>query len=259
MARNSQSQAAEAQQRETPQTGQIHVGTSGWAYKAWQPDFYPEKLAQTKFLQHYATQLNTVEVNYTFRHLLTEKTIENWLKQTPENFQFVVKASQRITHIKRLKDVDDALGRFLSSVAPLASAGRLGPILFQLPPNMKAVPEVLDNFLTLLPRTLRAAFEFRHQSWFAPEIEEILRRHEAALCVAESDDFVTPEVVTAPFVYFRFRCSEYPEAVRAKLLERVLKVLEGGKEVFAFFKHEERPDGALWARELLTSVQLPPA
>jgi uncharacterized protein YecE (DUF72 family) len=256
--RNSQSQAAQ-EQREVPQTGKIRVGTSGWAYKQWQPAFYPEKLAQTKFLQFYATQLNTVEVNYTFRHLLTEKTIENWLKQTPESFQFVVKANQRITHIKRLKDVDESIGRFLSSVAPLASAGRLGPVLFQLPPNMKAVPEVLNAFLGLLPRTLRSAFEFRHQSWFAPEIEEILKRHGAALCIAESDEFVTPETLTAPFVYYRFRRSEYPDADRSALLGRVQKVLESGKEVFAFFKHEERPDGALWARELLNSAQSSPA
>lgn len=245
---------AVAEQRESAAPARIHVGTSGWAYKQWQPAFYPEKLAQSKYLQFYATQLNTVEVNYTFRHNLTEKTIENWLKQTPESFQFVVKANQRITHIKRLKEVDESVKWFVNSVAPLASAGRLGPILFQLPPNMKAAPEVLDAFLGLLPRTMRAAFEFRHQSWFGPEIEEILKKHGASLCIAESDEFVTPDIVTAPFVYYRFRKSEYPDADRAALLERVRKVLEGGKEVFAFFKHEERPDGALWARELLNSA-----
>ena len=246
---------AVAEQRESAEPARIHVGTSGWAYKQWQPAFYPEKLAQTKYLQFYATQLNTVEVNYTFRHNLTEKTIENWLKQTPEHFQFVVKANQRITHIKRLKDVDESLKWFLNSVAPLASSGRLGPVLFQLPPNMKAVPEVLDAFLGLLPRTMRAAFEFPHQSWFGPEVEEILKKHGASLCIAESDEFVTPDLVTAPFVYYRFRKSEYPDAERAALLERVRKVLADGKEVFAFFKHEERPDGALWARELLNSAQ----
>ena len=246
---------AVAEQRESARTTRIHVGTSGWAYKQWQPAFYPEKLAQSKYLQFYATQLNTVEVNYTFRHNLTEKTIENWLKQTPEHFQFVVKANQRITHIKRLKDVDESVKWFLNSVAPLASAGRLGPVLFQLPPNMKAVPEVLDAFLGLLPRTMRAAFEFRHQSWFGPEVEEILKKHGASLCIAESDEFVTPDLVTAPFVYYRFRKSDYPDADRAALLERVKKVLATEREVFAFFKHEERPDGALWARELLISAQ----
>jgi uncharacterized protein YecE (DUF72 family) len=256
MPNNSEAQAP-AEERSTTAPARIHVGTSGWAYKQWQPAFYPEKLAQTKFLQFYASQLNTVEVNYTFRHNLTEKTIENWLKQTPENFQFVVKANQRITHIKRLKDVDESIQRFIGSVSPLASACRLGPILFQLPPNMKAVPEVLDAFLGLLPRTMKAAFEFRHQSWFSPEIEEILKKHGASLCIAESDDFVTPDRVTAPFVYYRFRKSDYPDADRATLRDRVQKVLSEGKEVFAFFKHEERPDGALWARELLNAAQTP--
>ncbi len=232
----------------------IYVGTSGWAYKVWQPEFYPPKLAQTKFLQHYGTRLNAVEVNYTFRHLLTEKTITNWLAQTPEEFQFIIKANQRITHIKRLKDVGDSLDRFLSSIQPLASARRLGPVLFQLPPNMKAAPEVLDNFLSLLPRTLRAAFEFRHKSWFEDEPISVLRKHDAALCVAETEEFVTPEIHTAPFVYYRFRCSEYSDEARQKLAERVQNSVAEGRDVFAFFKHEESPESPLWATELLARV-----
>lgn len=131
---------------------QLYVGTSGWAYKQWQPDFYPPKLAQTKFLNFYSSKLNAVEVNYTFRHLLSEKTINNWLAQTPDSFRFALKANQAITHIKRLKaGVEEPLNRFLSSVGPLASAGRLGPILFQLPPQMKAAPDVLASFLGMLP------------------------------------------------------------------------------------------------------------
>jgi uncharacterized protein YecE (DUF72 family) len=252
---DSPTQAANAEVQANRESTKVFVGTSGWAYTAWKPGFYPEKLAQSKFLVHYASQLNTVEVNYTFRHLLSEKTIENWLKQTPEGFQFVVKANQRITHIKRLKDVDESLGRFLSSIAPLEAAGRLGPILFQLPPNMKAVPEVLDGFLTMLPRSLRAAFEFRHQSWFGDEITEILRRHNAALCIAESDDFQTPEIHTGPFAYYRFRCSDYSQEARNRLLDRVRQAGDGGKSVFAFFKHEERPESPMWALELLNSVQ----
>jgi uncharacterized protein YecE (DUF72 family) len=242
----------------TPTTGiavgKIYVGTSGWAYKVWQPAFYPPKLAQSKYLQYYATRLNAVEVNYTFRHLLTEKTIANWLQQTPEHFQFVVKANQRITHIKRLKDVDDSLNAFVSSISPLERTGRLGPILFQLPPNLKASAEVLDAFLDKLPKGLRAAFEFRHQSWFADDIAEILKRHGAALCVAESDEFTTPEVHTAPFVYYRFRRSDYSEADREQLANRVLTAASKGKEVFAFFKHEERPESPLWAVELLETT-----
>ncbi len=245
----------QAQTSETskPEPAKVYIGTSGWAYKVWQPAFYPPKLAQSKYLQHYATRLNTVEVNYTFRHLLTEKTINKWLQQTPENFKFVVKANQRITHIKRLKDVDDVLGAFVSSVSPLERSGRLGPILFQLPPNLKASPEVLEAFLGKLPKAMRPAFEFRHESWLADEISDILRRHEATLCVAESDEFITTEVYTGPFVYYRFRRSDYSVDDRQKLAERVAAAASQGKEVFAFFKHEERPESPLWAVELLAN------
>ena len=237
-----------------PESARVHVGTSGWAYKVWQPAFYPEKLPQSKYLQHYATRLNTVEVNYTFRHLLAEKTIGNWLQQTPDTFKFVVKANQRITHIKRLKDVDDALKAFVVSVSPLERAGRLGPILFQLPPNMKAVPEVLDAFLGKLPKALKAAFEFRHESWFGDESTQVLRNHGAALCVAESDDFTTPEIHTGSFAYFRFRKSDYSKTDRDKAAERIEAAAAQGKDVFAFFKHEERPDSPLWAVEVLETA-----
>lgn len=231
---------------------QLYVGTSGWAYKQWQPDFYPPKLAQTKFLNFYSSKLNAVEVNYTFRHLLSEKTINNWLAQTPETFRFALKANQAITHIKRLKaGVEEPLNRFLSSVGLLASAGRLGPILFQLPPQMKAAPDSLASFLGMLPKTMLAAFEFRHESWFCEEIYSVLRAHHAALCVAESDELLTPEVHTASFGYYRLRRTDYSREDRKKIAERVQA--SGAGEVFAFFKHEERPDGALWAVELQNS------
>ena len=138
---------------------EIYVGTSGWAYKAWQPEFFPPKLPQKQFLRHYATQLNAVEVNYTFRHLLSERTIANWLEETPASFRFAIKAHQSITHLRRLTNAEDALQRFLSSIQPMAAAGRLGPVLFQLPPIFKADAERLDSFLAMLPRSLKAAFE----------------------------------------------------------------------------------------------------
>jgi len=247
--------ASKSQVQPSDASARVYVGTSGWAYKVWQPAFYPPKLAQSKYLQHYATRLNTVEVNYTFRHLLTEKTINNWLQQTPEDFKFVIKANQRITHIKRLRDVDDALGAFVSSVSPLERSGRLGPILFQLPPNLKASPEVLDAFLAKLPKAMRAAFEFRHESWLADEISDILRQHGAALCVAESDELTTTEVHTGAFVYYRFRRSDYSETDRKQLAERVAAAAAQGKEVFAFFKHEEHPESPLWAVELLETAK----
>ena len=129
----------------------VYVGTSGWAYKAWQPQFFPPKLPQKQFLHYYATQLNTVEVNYTFRHLLSEKTIQSWLAETPERFRFVVKAHQSITHFRRLNAAEEPLQRFLSSIQPLASARRLGPVLFQLPEAVKGDAELLDAFLAAVP------------------------------------------------------------------------------------------------------------
>lgn len=231
---------------------QLYVGTSGWAYKQWQPEFYPPKLAQTKFLSFYSSKLNAVEVNYTFRHLLSEKTINNWLAQTPETFKFALKANQAITHIKRLKaGVEEPLQRFLSSVGPLASAGRLGPVLFQLPPQMKAVPDVLSEFLRMLPKSMRATFEFRHESWFSEEIYSVLRENNAALCLAESDELATPPVATASFSYYRLRRSDYSDADRKNIAGQIQS--SNANEVFAFFKHEETPNGALWAVELLNS------
>ena len=134
---------------------QLYAGTSGWAYAGWKPDFYPAKLAQKKFLSHYGTQLNTVEVNFTFRQLVKESTLNNWIADTPEHFRFGVKAHQMITHIKRLKGVEEFLPRFLTSIEPLARAGKLGPVLFQLPPNLKLDATLLKDFLAQLPRTLQ--------------------------------------------------------------------------------------------------------
>src|SRR5438309_8494636 len=154
---------------------QLHVGTSGWAYPSWKPTFYPEKLAQTKFLTHYSTQLNTVEVNLTFRQLLKETTAQKWITQTPEHFRFGIKAHQVITHIKRLKGTADFVPRFLSTIEPLARAEKLGPVLFQLPPNLKADAKLLAEFLADVPRGVHAAFEFRHASWFADDIFDLLK------------------------------------------------------------------------------------
>jgi uncharacterized protein YecE (DUF72 family) len=236
-------------------SSRLHVGTSGWAYPAWKPTFYPDKLAQKKFLQHYATRLNAVEVNYSFRHIIAEKTLQNWIAETPPGFMFCVKAHQAITHIRRLKNVDEILQRFLGSIEPLAAAGKLGPALFQLPPNLKCDAALLDDFLAHLPRTLRAAFEFRHQSWFDDEVFRVLSQHGAALCLAESESLTAPIVLTAPFSYYRFRKPEYSAEERRDIAERLAKGTKAGRDVFAFFKHEERPESALYAEELLKSAQ----
>jgi uncharacterized protein YecE (DUF72 family) len=233
---------------------QLFVGTSGWAYPSWKPDFYPAKLAQKKFLGHYATQLNTVEVNFTFRQLVKESTIQNWLQDTPAHFRFGVKAHQVITHIKRLKGTEDFVPRFLATIEPLASAGKLGQVLFQLPPNLKADAGLLENFLASLPRALPAAFEFRHESWFSDSTWELLRAHGKALCVAETEERTTPDVVTGNFVYYRFRKPSYTAEERGGMVARIGEHLDAGRDVFAYFKHEETPEGALYAVDLMRGM-----
>jgi uncharacterized protein YecE (DUF72 family) len=233
---------------------QLFAGTSGWAYPTWKPDFYPAKLAQKKFLGHYATQLNTVEVNFTFRQLVKETTIQNWLNDTPSHFRFGVKAHQVITHIKRLKATEDFLPRFLATIEPLAAAGKLGPVLFQLPPNLKFDQSLLKDFLAIVPRTVPAAFEFRNESWFCDETYDSLKANNVALCVAETETLTTPDVVTSEFVYYRFRKPSYGGEERKLMIDRIGQHIAGGRNVYAYFKHEETPEGALYAVELLKEV-----
>ena len=231
----------------------IYVGTSGWAYAIWKPDFYPKNVASKNFLKYYATQLNTVEVNYTFRRGLTEKAATGWLADVRPDFRFVLKANQYITHIKRLQNVEEPVQRFLATLQPLAK--QLGPVLFQLPPNIKADAALLRDFLALLPRNFKAAFEFRHASWFAEDIYQALRDHNATLCVAETEKLTTPEVRTANYIYFRFREPSYsPEEVK-QLAERMERCIADGLETYAFFKHEEDPRSPLNAVELLNMVR----
>ena len=230
---------------------QLFVGTSGWAYPSWKPAFYPEKLAQTKFLTYYASQLNTVEVNLTFRQLLKDTTAQKWISQTPEHFRFGVKAHQVITHIKRLKGAGEFVQRFFDTIQPLAEARKLGPVLFQLPPNMKADPILLEEFLVTLPRGVPIAFEFRHESWFADDVFSCLKAHNRALCVAETEEWVTPDVTTADFAYYRYRKPEYTDEERAGMLRRMHERLAAGRDVFAYFKHEETPQGAIYAVDVL--------
>lgn len=232
----------------------IYAGTSGWAYPSWKPDFYPQKLAQKKFLSHYATQLNTVEVNFTFRQLVKETTLQNWIAETPEHFRFGVKAHQVITHIKRLKGSEDFVPRFLSTIEPLARAGKLGPVLFQLPPNLKFDAALLRDFLVLLPRVVESAFEFRHASWFTDDTWTILRERNVALCVAENETMTSPDVTTANFAYYRYRKPSYPPDERAAMLKVLDAHRSAGRDVYAYFKHEETPEGVLYARQLLEAA-----
>jgi uncharacterized protein YecE (DUF72 family) len=232
----------------------LHIGTSGWAYPTWKPDFYPEKLAQKKFLNFYASKLNAVEVNYTFRQLVKESTVQNWIAETPEHFRFTIKAHQMLTHIKRLKSAEDFLRRFVGTLEGLERAGRLGPILFQLPPNFKVDQAVLSEFLKCLPRTVRASFEFRNESWFTDDTWNTLRERNVALCVAETEERDTPDVVTADYAYYRYRKPSYTFEERQKMVGCIREHLAAGRDVFAYFKHEETPEGALYAVEVFREV-----
>jgi len=232
----------------------VHIGVSGWAYAAWKPGFYPAKTPSAKFLAYYATQMNTVEVNYTFRTLPAAKTLAGWIDATPADFIFAVKANQRITHIKRLKDIASDLAAFYNAIAPLRDAGRLGPVLFQLPPFVKADAPLLRDFLAQLPAGYRHAIEFRHDSWFNDHTYAAMRDRDVALCIAESDGLKVPEVQTATFAYFRFRQSDYG-AAELKRLEEIVGRTAAEREVFAFMKHEEDPQCALNAVALLRALQ----
>jgi uncharacterized protein YecE (DUF72 family) len=230
---------------------EIYAGTSGWAYGSWRPGFYPAKLSAARFLSHYAGRLNSVEVNYTFRRIASEELLLRWAEATPADFQFAVKTHQRITHIKRLRDVAEPTAEFLASLEPLRKAKKLGPVLFQLPPNSKCDVVRLREFLAGLPSWVRAAFEFRHESWFGEEVYAALRKAGAALCLAESEELATPEVVTADFNYLRLREQSYSTNAVAQKVRRLAR----SGDVFVYFKHEETPEGALGAEALLRAVR----
>ncbi len=229
----------------------LYAGTSGFAYAAWKPGFYPAKLPSNQFLKHYAERLNCVEINYTFRRLPAVTTLENWVQQTTAGFVFAIKANMRITHILRLKNAEQATEIFFKAIDPLRTSRHLGPVLFQLPPAMKCDVGLLKSYLELLPDGLRYAFEFRHASWLVDEVYAELRRRNISLCLAESERLDVPEVITADFVYYRLRKPDYTEADIAAFAARARDLLATGRDLYLMFKHEETPEGALNAESLL--------
>ena len=232
----------------------LYAGTSGFAYPSWKPGFYPAKLPAAKFLSHYASRVNCVEVNYTFRTLPSVGTLTKWVQNTPDGFLFCPKAHMRITHILKLREAGQFTEVFLKTIDPLRSARRIGPILFQLPPILKCDVALLRDYLALLPADLQYAFEFRHASWMNEEVYGVLRGAGAALCVAESENLETPEVLTAPFVYFRLRKPDYLLEDVARIAANAKNLLQQGRNLYVFFKHEESPQGALNAEALLRLV-----
>jgi uncharacterized protein YecE (DUF72 family) len=232
----------------------VYAGTSGWAYASWKPGFYPAKTPAARMLAYYASQLNSVEVNFTFRQLPTEKQLTTWLEAATEGFRFSFKAPQAITHLKRLRECGDALAALKTALLPAERAGKLGVVLFQLPPNFRADVERLKTFLEDVARLkLCAAFEFRHESWFEEATYAALKQGNAALCIAESDELQTPQRRTADFLCYRLRRSHYSEADVQELARRFAKDAEHG-DVYAYFMHEDAPDGPLRARTVLEAL-----
>jgi uncharacterized protein YecE (DUF72 family) len=229
----------------------LYAGTSGFAYAAWKPAFYPAKLPSKQFLKHYASRLNCVEINYTFRRLPSASTLAAWVEATPPGFVFAVKANMRITHILRLKNAAEATDLFFRMIDPLRTARRLGPVLFQLPPALKCDAGLLREYLELLPSGMRYALEFRHPSWLVEEVYDVLRARNVSLCVAESEKLEVPEVVTADFVYYRLRKPDYTEADVDAFAARSKELLAAGRDLYLMFKHEETPEGALNAEMVL--------
>ena len=226
----------------------LYVGTSGYSYKEWKGTFYPDDMPEKEMLRFYGERFETVEINNTFYRMPKPSVLEAWAAEVPENFKFVLKASQRITHMQRLKNTDDSLGYLLKVAGGLKE--RLGPLLFQLPPYFKKDATRLRDFLQLLPSEPCSAFEFRHQSWFDQEIFDLLREHQAVLCIAEAEnDLEIPFVSTADWGYLRLRRPDYGDPELKAWVKRVRE--QKWKQAFIFFKHEEEGKGPAMAKRFL--------
>ena len=226
----------------------LHVGTSGYSYKEWKGNFYPEDLPAKEMLFYYSRRLPAVEINNTFYRLPQPSMIENWRDQVPANFRFSIKATQRITHIKRLKNCADET-KYLIETASLLGE-RLGVLLFQLPPNSKKDSERLKDFLALLPADKRAAFEFRHESWFDDDTLDALRKRNCALVVSDTDEKPLSEIIsTADWGYLRLRKTNYESNDLVEWMKRVQD--QTWKDAFIFFKHEDEGVGPKLAKQFL--------
>jgi uncharacterized protein YecE (DUF72 family) len=225
----------------------VLVGTSGYAYKEWKGTFYPDDLPADEMLPYYARQFDTVEINNTFYRMPNNKNIAAWSSAVPDGFTFVLKASQKITHFARLQNADDSV-RYLCATA-LQLGAKLGPLLFQLPPNFKKDVDRLRSFLPSIDQEVRCAFEFRHESWFAADTYELLRSRNVALCVADTEAGNTPLEATADFGYVRLRDEGYVTQDLADWARRLRDAGAGWKDAFVFFKHEESGKGPALARE----------
>jgi uncharacterized protein YecE (DUF72 family) len=232
----------------------LWVGTSGYSYKEWLGNFYPERLAAKEMLRFYASRLPSVEINNTFYRLPKEAVLQSWAEQVPPEFRFVLKAPQRITHMKRLKDAASEVEYLFRVATTLGTTA--GPILFQLPPHLRKDMDRLKNFLALLPEDRAVAFEFRHASWFDDEVYASLRAHNCALCAAEMDESDNvPLIETATWGYLRLRRSEYSHTDLLNWKQRILA--QKWDQAYVFFKHEDEGIGPRLAAEFIELTRTP--
>lgn len=222
----------------------IYIGTSGWSYHHWKGNFYPEKLPSNHWLNFYATVFPVVEVNTTFYHAPLPTTTKKWFEEVPKNFQFAIKASRYITHQKRLNDCQESLDFFYKSIQKLQP--KVGPILFQLPPSFQINKERLEEFICMLKTDYQYTFEFRHKTWFTDDIYTLLSKHKIALCITDLNGKLSPEEVTADFVYLRlhgphkaYQGSYGPTRLKA-WKKKMDKWLESGKKLYCFFDNDEK-------------------
>ena len=234
----------------------VHIGTSGWHYNHWRGPFYPEKLSVAKMLDHYVKQFDTVELNNSFYKLPSVQTFENWRQATPADFCFAVKASRFLTHNKKLKDPENALENFLPRAQALKE--KLGPILFQLPPRWRVNVERLEEFLQVLPRRHRYAFEFREPSWNTEAVYATLRRHNAAYCIFELDCFMSPLQITADFTYVRLHGpgGRYQGCYSGYTLQKWAKRVEEWRKLRAIYIYFDNDQAAYAARNALELKRL---
>jgi uncharacterized protein YecE (DUF72 family) len=217
----------------------FYVGTSGFSYKEWKRVFYPEGLKDDDMLSFYATRLSAVEINNTFYRMPKRVVLQNWSCETPDSFRFVIKASRRITHQKRLKDIDEPMGYLIKNTAELGD--KLGALLFQLPPNMRCNMDRLESLVTLIPDDVPAAIEFRHKSWFDEITFQCLRDHNITLVHSQSESSTFPFIKTADWGYFRLRNPGYDVAGLQKWADVANDA--GFGHSYVFFKHEDEGAG----------------
>ena len=229
----------------------VLVGTSGYNYPEWRGTFYPEKFSTDKMLPFYAERFPTVEINYTFYRLPTETLLANWSAATPASFCFTLKAPRRITHDLKLQRAESLVQAFCQTARTLGP--KLGVLLFQLAPTFKKDAAVLKEFLSLLPEGTRAAFEFRHPSWFDDEVYLALRERNAALCIADSEKLKTPVELTADYAYFRLRDEGYQPADIEQWAKTIAE-LPAVADAFVYFKHEEQGLGPEFAKRLMACL-----